>query len=183
MYRFSLSCISWTCSRSDWDTLTASQSGNALCTCRPCVQLNSSWLSPLHSLSPTLYEDPRFVHFLINIFMMDYDLNPMSWGQSPHLDRLMWERPHNSCVWKKYEIKRWPGWPHLTMCAAVFLPQWCTCWHARPRPWTATESSMVTQEGEKQGGWPWCGGQVTASPLHCLNKMFLRVKTMEYVST
>lgn len=40
-------------------------------------------------LFPSLCEDPRLVHFLINIFMMDYNLNPMSWVKIPHLDPLM----------------------------------------------------------------------------------------------
>lgn len=88
-------------------TLTVFQSGKS-------IWKRSLHLSPIcpaelimalnPALLPALCEDPRLVHFLINIFMMDYDLYPMSWVKS-HIWIPWCEWDLIIPVWGKLEIK------------------------------------------------------------------------------
>lgn len=121
------------------------------------------------ALFQSLCEDPRLVHFVINIFMMEYDLNSMSWVKS-HIWIPWCERDLIIPVWGKSEIKKWPSWPNLMVCSAVFshfLPHW---WPLKLLTTTNTWlpwKALWSHKKLKQRDWPWCGGQVTASPLHC----------------
>lgn len=70
-------------------------------------------------LLPSLYEELRLVYFLINIFMMDYDLNPMSWVKSHICDFLVWKKSTRNFV-DNFKRKKKADWPDLMVCAAVF---------------------------------------------------------------
>lgn len=69
-----------TCTLSDEALIAFLRQPGIRSTFHPCVQLNSLRRETLE-LPPVLYENP-LVHFLVNVFMTDYNLNPMSWVKS-----------------------------------------------------------------------------------------------------
>lgn len=129
---------------------------------------------------PTLYEDPRLVHFLINIFMMDYDLNPVPWVKS-HIWIPWCERALIILVWGKLEIKG----DLADLISQYVLQSFNTFCHAdgrlhpstldhHNRHVTAMERSMVTQEEKTERAtlmW-WSSNDIASSlwvavPIKC----------------
>lgn len=73
----------------------------------------------------------------------------------------MWKRPCNSCL--EIRNKRWITNLPLAVFSH-FQPQW---WTLTPfSQWKAAQKLVIYERGEKTER-PWCGGQLTASPLHC----------------
>lgn len=146
-----------------------------LSTFHPCVQLNSLRRETLE-LPPVLYENP-LVHFLINIFMTDYNLNPMSWVKS-HIWMPWWRGGLIITVGRNIRNGRWPSWPNLWVLRIVSLLTLLTTLMDAKNLWPrrtchCLESSFV--HGKKSRAWAERGVASGDGTLHCRcqpSKMF-----------